>query len=175
MSGSDKKLLDDSPTPSPQLTDPWSSKIQSYMDKIKKESKDLQIQHEKACHYFRKMEIRWGIPAIIVPLICSPVVLSLNYIWAESCDGYSPGQFVSAFGLLLSSVASGINGFFKFGSRSSIHNMFSSKYSDIITDIDSEMIKKKQFRISADVFVAIIKMKFDSLVASQPIIPMFLQ
>jgi hypothetical protein len=74
----------------------------------------------------------------------------------------------------MSSFLTVVCGFFKYGERSTLHHMYSAKYSDVITDIASEVIKKKQFRVNADLFVATMRIKYDNLVFGEPVVPLHL-
>lgn len=159
-------------TPPPGLSDPWTQRTNDYLMRLRQCAEEKHRLHDLTGYHFRQLDVRWGVPAIIIPAACSPLVVLMGYISPESCHSIPASDYIASIGFLLSTIVNGIYGFFKFGQRSTQHYMYSAKYSDIITDIDTELIKKKQFRINADLFVATIKMKYDNLIFGEPIIPL---
>jgi len=159
------------------LSDPWSRKISEYVYSIKAASQALDKEHSLAGHHYRKLEIRWGLPGVILPSFFGP--FSLLLMAAETEDtrtgSVNLSDYVSSLGFILTAISTSVFTFFQFGMLSQNHHLYSGKYLDIVTDIDAEMIKKPQFRTSADVFITIIKMKFDHLGAGAPTIPLWIQ
>ncbi len=160
-------------TPPPPLADPWSTKIQTYVENIKSDCLLKSEQHSEAGHHFRKLDIRWGLPSILIPATFAPLSVYANF-WDTEENSVKPGDYIGTLGLFLTSIFTGVSGFFQYGQRSGKHYLYSAKYTDIATDIDAELIKKKEFRISADVFVQTIKMKYDNLIFGEPVVPKFI-
>lgn len=160
-----------SETPPDAVSDPWTSSINEYVIDIKNLSSKKSKQHELSGHYFRKMEIRWVLPSILVPTVFGPIVLLIGNIEKDSDDMVTITDYVSTTGFILTSVLNSISNFYRYGNRSQDHYMYSAKYSDIVTDIEAELIKKKKYRTNADVFVTTVKMRLDHLTFGEPVIP----
>lgn len=167
-----KESSESSGTPPPPTTEPWTAKLSAYIGKLKSDAVEKSDHHDIAGHYFRKMEVRLGIPAIVTPAIFGPVVMLVAAATEDRCDTVTIADYVSTVGFVLTSVFTTIYSFYGFGTRSHQHHSYAAKYSDIITDIESELVKKKEYRTHASVFVTTMKMKYDHLVFGEPTIPL---
>lgn len=157
-------------TPDIQESDPWTKKLDKYASTMRTIALTKAYFHTETGHYYRMLEIKWGLPTVVVPAIFGPLVLMLS-LHKECNDVYHVSDYVSSLGFIITGVTSAINGFFRFGNRSALHHMYSAKYSDIVTDIDVELARMKKFRLPADVFSTAIKIRFDNLVFGEPVIP----
>jgi len=166
---------DTSETPSPRVTDPWSKKIDGFMQTLRAEAVKKRDDHALAGHHFRKLEIRWRLPSVLTPAVLAPIILLVGMATSDSCDTITPTDYISTVGFALTAFFTSINNFFRYGNLSAKHHLFSAKYSDIVTDIDAEVIKQRKFRMSADVFLTIMKMKYDNLVFGEPVVPRFIE
>lgn len=161
-----------SETPPDTVSDPWTVSITEFITELKAKANKKSKLHELAGHYFRNMEVRWVLPSILVPTIFGPVVLLISNITYDNDEVVTTADYISTTGFILTSVLTSVSNFYRYGTRSQDHHTYSAKYSDIVTDIESELIKKKKFRTNADVFVTTMKMKFDNLVFGEPVIPL---
>jgi hypothetical protein len=158
-----------------RLADPWTDKIKRYTERIQGDAERKMLEHSRAGHYYRSREVRWVIPSMLVPVCFSPLVLISKYAYGDTCEMVTASDYVAAGGLLLSSFLTVVCGFFKYGERSALHHTYAAKYSDVVTDIAAEVIKKKQFRVNADLFVATMRIKYDNLVFGEPVVPLHLE
>jgi len=160
-------------TPStPRQSEPWNTKMTAYINNIKHACIEKGRQHELAGHHYRSLEVRWGIPTIVTPAVFGPLVLLINAAnTGAECGVITIADYVSTTGFILSAFFTSIFGFFEHGRRSNKHHMYSSKYADVTTDIDAELVKKRTFRLDAGVFITTMKMKFDNLRFGEPTIP----
>jgi hypothetical protein len=165
----------DSSTPPPRLTDPWTHEIDTYMKDLRNDSEKKQNDHAEAGHHFRRLEIKWALPSILSPAVCAPLILLVANATNDSCAKVTLTDYVATVGFAVTAFFTTIHNYFRYGNRTALHNMYSAKYSDIVTDIDSEIIKKRRFRAPADVFMATMKMKYDNLVFGEPIVPKFIE
>ena len=164
----------DTPTPPPRLSDPWSSEIEGYVSKVRCNSDKKSSKHGEAGHHFRSLEIRWSLPAALIPALCAPIVTLIRYTVDEEDGKVSAADYMSTFGFILTTIFAGVSSYFRYSYRSAVHHSYSARYMDIVTDIDTELVKRKEFRTSADVFITTIKMKYDSMVFGEPVIPKFI-
>jgi hypothetical protein len=163
---------ENTPTPPAAVTTAWSRKISEYVQSLKITAAEKSEMHNLAGHHFRALEIYWGIPSVLLPVIFSPLVLIAGYVSDDTCERVTIADYVAATGLMSSGLVNAVCSFFKYGNRTAMHQLYSAKYSDIITDIDAELIKTAQYRINAEQFITAIKMKYDNLVFGEPLIPL---
>jgi hypothetical protein len=148
-----------------KIEEPWNSKLEHYVKHMRDVSDTQSHLHEHAGYKFKSKNNWFGLPSILIPLIMAPVSLML-----EAADsGKLP--YVNAVGFMLTGIFTGVYSFFKYGEKMERHFSFSARYSDIVTDIESELIKGRQFRTQADVLIIKIKMGLDNLNNSAPVIP----
>lgn len=159
-------------TPPSPTTDPWSNKIEDYVKKMRDKCLIKMDQHDRCSNHYKKRDVMTRLPTLILPSIFAPLVL-LMANEEDPCaksDHIQISSYLSTSGFILTGIFTGIHNFFRYDHRVNKHNRFSAKYSDLITDIETELIKKKKYRIPADVFVTTIKMKFDTFVFHEPVI-----
>ena len=69
----------------------------------------------------------------------------------------------------------GIDSFFSFSTRKERHFNHSARYGELSTAIEGELFKNKRFRIQSDVFCTEVRMRYDMLNTTAPVIPDYLQ
>ena len=167
----DFKDDDDSRTPPPELSEPWSHTVTNYVKKVRAEMLHKHQLHEKCGEYFRIMEVRWGLPTMLIPGVLGPISLLTTSLTKEDCSKITYSDYITTFGFVLTTCVTGIYNFYQFGSRSTEHYVYAARYSEVISEIDVELSKKKQYRTSSAVFVTAMTMKNDNLVFGEPAIP----
>lgn len=142
----------------------WDDRIEKYINGICQSAEDNAKKHEEAGYYFKNRKSWFGLPTTIVPLIMSPVALVLG-------TGSLYAVPVSAVALLISGLSSGIYDFYNLGEQTQNNFNHSYNFTSLAFDIRSEMIKTRQFRQAADVFIARTQMRYDNLVKAAPVLP----
>jgi hypothetical protein len=146
--------------------EPWNDKLEQYMRRFIQSAKNRNAQHESAGYYFKKLNTRWGLPLVLVPVIMSPVSLLIDEV-----DG---GEYIQAGAFMLSGVIAGVYSFFRYGEKLEKHFGFAGRYGDVVTDIEAILIRSREFRGPADVFSTKIKMIMDNLAITEPTLPRFI-
>jgi hypothetical protein len=146
--------------------EPWNNKLEQYMREFIQSAKKRNAQHESAGYYFKKLNTRWGLPLVLVPVIMSPISLLIDEV-----DG---GEYVQAAAFMLSGVIAGVYSFFRYGEKLEKHFGFAGRYGDVATDIEAILVKSREFRGPADVFSTKIKMVMDNLALTEPTLPRFI-
>ena len=54
------------------------------------------------------------------------------------------------------------------------HFNYSARYTDVVSDIESELVKSRKFRIQLDVYSTRIHMITDNLANSEPVLPRYI-
>ena len=116
-------------------------------------------KHEKMG---KKMKRRYQVctlPAIIIPVVAS----SLSNI-------LQPYPLATAGTMLLTSIFTGINGFFNFGSKTEQHFHYQAAYTQLANEVQKEMCKPKALRPPCDVYLQKIMSKMNELDANAPVL-----
>lgn len=146
-----------------RIEEPWSSEGERLIYMWLREIHTHQIKHEKAGYYYKKRRVIWGLPSILLPSIMAPVTSVLSTWKFVSYLNMSAFVFVAIF--------SGVDSFFSFGLRRERHFNQATRYAQLHSEIFVEMVKKRRFRVQADVFFTRIQMKYNMLNANSPVLP----
>ena len=142
----------------------WGKQNELYMNMMITVCKNRAAQHEQAGYYFKGKNTNWGLPLVLVPVIMSPISVLI--------DGFDDvSKYINAVAFMTTGVLGGVVSFFKYGEKMSNHFNFSTRYSDIVTDIESELVKGRNYRMQLDVFSTRIKMMVDNLANTEPTLP----
>lgn len=99
----------------------------------------------------------FSIPSILIPMIVTGVGRVLDN-----------DSIVTITLMLTSSIFGGLNTFFNFGKKETLHNEFCNKFLELSDTINVEINKPKRNRIAADVFLEKIKQEYHKLSAAAP-------
>lgn len=146
-----------------RVEEPWTHKVE---DLIILWNKDIQEQvtlHEDSGYFYKKKKQMVGLPAVLVPLMMAPFS-------ATFADKYWI-QYVNMTSFVLVGFLSGLETFFSFGASKEKHFNHSSRYQELQTYIESQLFKKKKFRLEVDVFLTEVRMRYDNLRTTAPTIP----
>ena len=150
-------------TDAPQ-EEPWHHEIEDQIRRWRKHAKCMTDLHSDAGYYFKTRKLRYGLIPVIVPLIMAPLapIITTEYGW---------GMYFNSLVLAVVGLFTGLIMFFSPGEKMQQHFSFSARYADIVSDIDAELIRYRQYRAAADVFTLKIKMMIDNLAFQEPVIP----
>ena len=145
----------------------WGERNEIYMMNTIQICKNRADQHEQAGYHFKGKNTHWGLPLVLVPIIMSPISVLID-------EYTSVSKYINAIAFLATGVLGGVVSFFKYGEKMSNHFHFSSRYADIVTDIEAELVKGREYRVQLDVFLTCVKMVVDSLANTEPTLPKFI-
>jgi hypothetical protein len=127
-----------------------------------KEAKELSNKHNIKGKNFKWKHELVGIPAMIIPIIASPI----SGLLADE-----PGiEIFNVVALISSGVLSGIYSFFNFSRKSELHFRYEANYQDLYTTILVELSKKRELRYKADRFIEQIQSKIDGYATNAPLL-----
>lgn len=147
-----------------KIEESWSDKNEEYLREIINDCSIKADQHERAGYSFKSKNTYWGLPLVLLPTIMSPISILIEHNEEVS-------KYVNAFAFLTTGVIGGVYSFFKYGEKMSDHFNMSSRYTDVKTDIELELVKKREFRMQLDVFITRIHMITDNLANNEPTLP----
>jgi hypothetical protein len=145
-----------------KMNEPWTEAS----EKLLKSWLDICVNksefHERQGKYFKWKNQLYGLPAILIPIVITPLVLILNI---------SPitAEIVSTSSLIATGVFNGVHRFFDFQKKSFQHLEYSGKYNELKTFIEVELAKEREYRFDADRFIEITQAKIDFLNQTEPI------
>lgn len=143
-----------------QMEEPWNQVTEDLANKWLEQASSASDAHAKAGLKKKALHVRWGLPALLIPAIMSPLSVGL-----AEFEGIQYGN-MSAF--ILTAVCTGVHSFFKYDYLHAKHMEYSARYGNLKTDIVRELSKGKAFRRPTDEFLAIVESKLDALNSSAP-------
>lgn len=150
----------------------WGSELKEFINVTLSYIEKNINSHDQARRYFRSQDKFWRYPHLVVPGVFACLSLLLKAADAENCqESYScPSEITNTIGfaaiLMINSVYS-----LNFKGKAERHANFTARYSDLKTDIKSEITKKKNHRLPPDVFITKTTMTLDNLKYYEPDIP----
>lgn len=147
--------------------EPWTDKNERYMRELIHTCKTKIDQHDRAGYHFKKKYAHWGLPATLIPTIMAPVSVLIEVYPYVS-------KYVNAAAFITTSVIIGVSSFYRYGEQMANHFNISTRFSDVSSDIELELVKGRKYRTQIDVFLTRIHMILDSLTNTEPVIPKFI-
>jgi hypothetical protein len=143
-----------------RLDEPWEESQENLIKSWRTTCEGLAERHEQAAKAAKKKGVTYGLPAIIIPLVMTPLSSAFQ-------DNAWIG-FIEMTAFMTTGLASATSQFFNFSGKSEKHFAFSARYADLVTDIDQELAKRRPFRQSVDTFSLKIKMAYMALNRAAP-------
>jgi hypothetical protein len=117
----------------------WTEKNEQYFLDMRADCLHKSNVHSIISHTNKKRYMLSSLPITILPLI----LVNVEY--------FSPMKEIQTIGLTLVSVLNGLNTLYNFSKKCEVHNTYSGKYSELASDIDKLLIRKKKHRNPFDV------------------------
>jgi uncharacterized protein YueI len=111
------------------------------------------VKAKRTKHYYNMVSL----PAILIPVVASSLSTVLQ-----------PYPLAMSGAMLVTSVFTGINGFFNLGAKTQLHFEFEYAYNKLANEIDKELCKPKRHRTACDLYMQIVLSEMDRLDASAP-------
>lgn len=144
----------------PDQCDPWTRSIEEHLRNVIEDLKKAQKDHERLSGDNERYDAYLRLPSLLLPCIYGAIipVLSDNRL----------STVVSTTGFVMTGMCTITCSYFQFQSKAKDHSIFANKHSEIIREIEGELIKRKEFRTNADVFCTYLRLKIDNLTSSRP-------
>ena len=143
--------------------EPWSEKGEILMKEWLKQLYVLQMRHEESGYYYKKMRKIWGLPCVLIPSIMAPI----TNVYSE----WKNISYLNMAAFVLVAIFTGVDSFFSFALRRERHFNYSTRYGELHSEVQVEMVKERRYRMQSDVFFTRIQMKYDMLNSNAPVIP----
>ena len=149
----------------------WNTTIEEYLSQVRQSCKEHSKLNNDSGYHFKRLKVRYGLPAVMIPVIMSPISLMVGWATEDSCDKITAADYLNTMGFLLAATFSGISQYFDYGERTRDHFNVSLLFDGVISDIELELTKARIFRIQADVFLCKISQRVAEALRIEPIIP----
>lgn len=136
----------------------WSKTQEDYIIKIKLNCKLQSEKHYRTGKKQQKLYDILSIPPIILPIIMSGLT-----------DVSKEFPLVNTFCFITVGVLSAMNSFLNLGKNSQENFDYESKFTELVNEINLELVKPKKYRIACDVFLERVTLKYNQLVKDEPL------
>jgi len=123
--------------------------------KLKVHSLAHSIKAKQMKRYYNMVSL----PAILIPVVASSLATLLQ-----------PYPLAMSGAMLVTSVFTGINGFFNLGAKTQLHFEFEYNYNKLANEIDKELCKPKRHRTACDLYLQIVLSEMNRLDSSAPVL-----
>lgn len=147
-----------------RFEEPWSNEIEELLARWKIQVEKLSFLHDESGYLIKARYYRLVIPATLIPF----VMTFLSQILPN--DEITTATIGVMF--MITSIMTGLQTLFSYGQLYEKHFQYSSRYSDIVNRIDTELSRQRKYRVPSDVFVMEVKCKIDNLNDTSPELPM---
>jgi len=130
----------------------WQKREEQLLLKWGDNIKQKAIKHKSKALTNKKMYHMFSIPVIIIPLVIGGI---------NGMVDITPITF--SILMIFSSILAGVNTFFNFSKKSTLHFEFESKYNELHISIEKELSIPKIHRTAADVFLERIQQTYNHL------------
>jgi hypothetical protein len=137
----------------------WDSQNTAYFRKIIAECRKKSFQHGKQGRKVKKIYQLSSIPLISLPIIVS--VLSKQL---------SEYELLSSIFFIVIGIGNVISAFLNLGQKYQINLEYECRYDELACDVESELIKGKEYRLQFDVYLTRVRLKLNNLNKNAPLI-----
>jgi hypothetical protein len=143
-----------------RLEMPWEQREEQYLQAIQTQCRTQSTSHEAVSKTAKKQFASCSIPSIVLPIVLGAVnpYLSEEY------------NYINSVGMMLTGIIGGVNTFYNFGKKTTVHNEYAGRYAELAGYIQAEMCKPKKFRVQCDLFLERVNQKFNSLNSNAPML-----
>ena len=138
----------------------WSTATEQLVTRWANDCKDRADVHEKQKARQKFLHACFGLPSILLPVVMAAITPVI--------DETPEGMYIQVAGFVTIGVFSTVNAFFNFDKKSARHGEFAARFSELATDVQFQLFKSREFRTSADEFVARLQTKYTNLVERAP-------
>ena len=137
---------------------PWTHSTVVELKQIQESCYTQSKKHQVAMKNAKCKYTVFGLPSMLVPLVIGGVG---SYISDEF-------EWIRSAGLIFTALNSGILQFFNFGEKKTLHNESSGRYDELGDYIKMELSKPSEHRVSCDVFMERVFVKFQNINTNAP-------
>ncbi len=133
----------------------WDKHSELYTNKIFKQCKDLADSHKNESIKYKKLNFKWSLINLILPLLMAPITAILI--------DYPHLAYIEMTIFIILSVVNSYLIKVNFSKKQEKHMFSFIKYTDLLLDIEFQLLKPKMYRENVNLFCSKIKTKFSYL------------
>ena len=134
----------------------WNKEEEGLVHHWMQECQTRAAAHARCARKFKKLFVAFGIPATVIPIAISGIVLEVL-----------PREAVSSC-MILSGVITGVSSFMNFGEKYARHGEYEQRFMELYNSMRKEMTKPMAFRTAADAYMEICLGNFNRLCTGAP-------
>lgn len=134
----------------------WNKNEEKLVYEWMDECKHRAEAHARCARKFKKMFVVFGIPATVIPIAMSGVVLDVL-----------PREAVSSC-MILSGIITGVASFMNYGEKYARHSEYEARFLELHHSMAKEMCKPMAFRTAVDAYMEVCLGNFNRLCAGAP-------
>lgn len=152
----------------------WTQYHEKLLLKWREKGIAYEWQHKRSAELYERLNYIFGIISIIFTIITSASFL-VNFNDDAKCSGNL--YYNISFGtlLIIASIFTSINTFFKYNEWAEKHKNCADKWRNYINCIDAELAFTKEERINGKIFMKQMQKRFNELIEICPNIPKYIQ
>ena len=155
----------------PDHEERWTDEIEVLLKEWKTKTEKLSDLHDQAGYIVKSRYYIITIPSIIIPLVVGFVTQVIPEADLDDCNKPVTERINSAV-LMFSGILNGLMALFDYSGLYEKHFQTSARYNDITNRIESELARKKKYRVPPDVFTTEMKCQIDNVNDSGPEMPL---
>jgi hypothetical protein len=137
----------------------WTERQQNLILGWAKKLRGNSAAHGRMGKIMKRRYTMVSLPAILIPVVAS----SLSNV-------LQPYPLAMSGAMLVTSIFTGINGFFNYGKLTQQYFEYEYNYNKLANEIDKELSKKKMDRIACDLYLQIVLSEMNRLDSSAPVL-----
>jgi hypothetical protein len=153
------KINSHSSTDTDRSEEKWDSDNTTYFTNMIRECKKKSISHGMKGRRLKNIHQISSIPLISLPIILSVLSKQLTQY-----------ELISSILLIIIGVGNIISAFLNIGQKYQVNLEYENRYDELASDIESELIKGKKYRVQFDVYLTRVRMKLNQLNKQAPLI-----
>jgi hypothetical protein len=138
----------------------WNNKNEHYLETIRDSCLAKSKAHNLASHKNKKRFIYTSIPAVVLPFALANASLFLP----------SSLTAVEPIGLTLVGIINGLQTLLNFSKKTETHNIYAGKFSQLASDITTQLTRGKRFRVALDVYLERVTTRLRDLDENAPML-----
>ena len=130
--------------------------VSSWADDCLHRSKTHGVRETRA-KFFHSV---FGLPSILLPVVLAALTPII--------DQFHSAAYIQVSGLVTIGVVSSVNTFYNFDKKAARHAEYSARYQELANDVQYQLFKGREFRVSSDEFIARVQTKYNNLNEKAP-------
>jgi len=135
----------------------WERREEQVVENFAEDANTRSISHDLKAKKFKRLNIGFTLPTIVIPLILSGL--------SEVLDEF---KLLNNILLICVGILSGIQALLGFSEKYQKHSNFSNLFLELSDEVKTELSKPKSSRVACDLFMCKIRLRRSNLISRAP-------